>query len=146
MILGASGSFHSWRAALVVCLSVLTLCAPLMIVCESAGHDAIEWIFSNCCGSPDGRVLSHAVLTELVTSERTGAPDGRCADSCVDTLLLASAPEPSVPTATHAPLSIARLGFASSTPHLAEPDGSTTLLSPPPHLPSVSEFSTVLLI
>jgi len=35
------------RVALVADLSFLTLCAPLMIVCEGVEHSATEWIFSS---------------------------------------------------------------------------------------------------
>jgi hypothetical protein len=146
MILGGPSSLRPWRVVLVTCLTVLTLCAPLMIVCEGGGHEAIEWIFSNCCGSPDDAIVSPAAVPGGASYERTGAPDGRCADSCVDTALLASAPEPSRPTSTQVPLTIARPGVDSLTPHLPGFDGSSTLLSPPPLHPPAFELSTVLLI
>jgi hypothetical protein len=133
------------RVALAACLSFLTLCAPLMIVCEGVEHSATEWIFSNCCDFADRESSFHAGLAPAAAPVTTPTPDGRCSDACVDTFLLACAPEPSAPPHSRLLVSAVRIGDTSA---MTEPAGFERAQDAPgpPRLPSVAALSTVLLI
>jgi hypothetical protein len=133
------------RTTLVAGLSFLTLCAPLMIVCEGVEHSATEWIFSNCCDPSDQENPPSPVPATAAAAVTPETPDGRCSDACVDTFLLACAPEPSAPPHSHLLVSAVRIGDTSP---MTGPAGFERAQdSPgPPRLLSVTTLSTVLLI
>ena len=134
-----------WRMTLGVSLTLLTICAPLMIVCEGVEHSATEWIFSNCCDPADQERPSPSGPAPAAAPVTTETPDGRCSDACVDTFLLAFAPEPSAPPHPHLLVSAVRIGDTSA---MTEPAGFGRAQDAPgpPRLPSVAALSTVLLI
>ena len=133
------------RVTLIAGLSFLTLGAPLMIVCEGVEHSATEWIFSNCCEIADQETSSRNGLAPTAAPETTQTPVGRCADACVDTFLLACAPERSAPPHPHLLVSAVRIGGTSA---MAGPAGFERAQNAPSplQLPSVTALSTVLLI
>jgi hypothetical protein len=146
MIIGRPGPLRPYRATLTACLSLLTLCAPMMVVCEGAEHATTEWVFSSCCAPLDARASADASFTPAKGQGRSGGPSGRCADHCVDTPLLASAPEPTVPPSADAGAFLAPVFDSGAIAHLVASGREPIAPASPPPRPRAAAFSTALLI
>lgn len=118
----------------------------MMVVCEGSEHATTEWFFSGCCAPFAVQDSAGAATTRAAGPGQTARPDARCADSCVDTLLVASAPEPTLSAPRDADGGSVRIAAPGAMAHLAEADRERISRALPDYLPEDSARSTVLLI
>lgn len=133
---------RSLRSAILIAhLCAFVLYAPLVVVCEGAGHAETEWLFSGCCVPSESGMPSR----DLDVRAAAEAPDGPCAEACEDTSLPVLAPETPRAHAADAAIGPACLpGRASREAGFADRGPAPSPLVPPPASPS--DRSTVLLI